>query len=552
MQKIMKETTKKGFTLIELLAVLVILAALSTIAIPIFANKSDQAKATVHKQNIGILQMQGNTYIMAMATLPDEDKELINELEANGYIREIPTNPITGKKDYSVMYRADKKRIEIVTKEGSGGTGDGEGEPVYEPDEPGYISIRTIEDLYNIRNNLTGSYKLRNNLDFNQDSSYANPTATTVGDVNGDGTIEGIKREMTTSKGWMPIGDYDTVMFTGILDGNGYKISNLYINRLEVSQSLMGDVGTGTNIKNIKLENVNITGDIDVGGLVSYMEFGTISNCYVTGNVTGEGDVGGLIGDSGSSTINSCYAIVNVTGRAFAGGLVGYNYEGSVNNSYATGSVTGYDFAGGLTGYNCEGSVNNSYATGSVTGYDFAGGLTGYNYDGTISNSYAIGSVSGEWGVGGLVGVNEEGIIDNCYAKGNVTALDKIGGLVGFNDKGTIINSYATGGVTGDWTVGGLVGYIYYGTISNSYATGSVTGIDEVGGVVGYNDNATITTCYKLNTQKVNGVVGGGSAFGEIATTITNLQSSSLLSGTLGWNMTTIWQVVTGGYPVLR
>ena len=42
----------KGFTLLELLAVLVIMATIAIIAIPIFMNKSDEAKIQAHKSNI--------------------------------------------------------------------------------------------------------------------------------------------------------------------------------------------------------------------------------------------------------------------------------------------------------------------------------------------------------------------------------------------------------------------------------------------------------------------------------------------------------------------
>lgn len=51
----MKKLNKKGFTLLELLAVLVILAALATIAIPIFTNKGATARLAAHIENIRVI-----------------------------------------------------------------------------------------------------------------------------------------------------------------------------------------------------------------------------------------------------------------------------------------------------------------------------------------------------------------------------------------------------------------------------------------------------------------------------------------------------------------
>ncbi len=122
----------KGFTLLELLTVMVILGAVAAIAVPIFTNKSVTAKQNVHNGNVSILQKQGNAYLLAMTKLPDQDKELIHDLETYGYIKEIPTNPITGVKDYSVIYNVLKQRIEVTTESenitdiGGGTGGDGE------------------------------------------------------------------------------------------------------------------------------------------------------------------------------------------------------------------------------------------------------------------------------------------------------------------------------------------------------------------------------------------------------------------------------------------
>ena len=56
--------------------------------------------------------------------------------------------------------------------------------------EDGYIEVRTIEDLYNIRNDLTANYILMNDIDL---------TAATA--EGGDWDFDG--------RGWNPIGSKD-------------------------------------------------------------------------------------------------------------------------------------------------------------------------------------------------------------------------------------------------------------------------------------------------------------------------------------------------------
>jgi len=199
----------------------------------------------------------------------------------------------------------------------------------------------------------------------------------------------------------------------GEFDGNGHRISNLSFNFDFVSHvGLFGYLDYGGNVTQVGVENVNITGNWWVGGLVGY-NVGTVSNSYSSGNVTGEDVVGGL---------------------------VGVNLLGTVSNSYSSGNVTGIEDVGGLMGYN-SGYVTNSYSTSSVTGEGIVGGLVGYNV-GTVSNSYSSGNVTGEDIVGGLVGVNFIGTVSNSYSSGNVTGIEDVGGLVGTNYYGTVSNSF--------------------------------------------------------------------------------------------------------------
>ena len=237
-----------------------------------------------------------------------------------------------------------------------------------------------------------------------------------------------------------PVGSSYDPNFSGVFDGNDHIIRSAVID-LPASDyvGLFGALGSGGDIRDLGVEDVNITGDDYVGGLVG-RNYGTLTSCYATGQVT-------------------CYGY-----GWHVGGLVGFNY-GMVTACYATGHVTGYDSVGGLVGRN-YGTLTSCYATGQVTGTDDSvGGLVGRN-DGTLTSCYTTGQATGEVSVGGLVGEND-GTLTSCYATGQVTGDDGVGGLVGTNYKGTLTSCYATGHVTGiGYFVGGLVGCNWYGTVS--------------------------------------------------------------------------------------
>jgi len=196
--------------------------------------------------------------------------------------------------------------------------------------------------LHNVRNYLDDHFILVNNLD----SATAGHEELASATANG-GT------------GWDPIGSSDD-LFTGTFDGQGYEIRDVVINRPTGGRTgLFGAVREGV-VKNLGVVNATVTGYGEVGGLVGWNEYGTVSNCYFAGSVIGNGNVGGLMG---------------------------WNYYGTGNNSYSTGSVTGSSWVGGLVGYD-SGPVSNSHSTSSVTGEDLVGGLVGLNDDGTVTNSF--------------------------------------------------------------------------------------------------------------------------------------------------------------------
>ena len=244
--------------------------------------------------------------------------------------------------------------------------------------------------------------------------------------------------DLSSYANWDPI-DY----FKGTLDGNGYIIRNLTIERYDDYVGFFS-ITFGSTIQNLGFENANIKGGSYVGGIAG--QAANISNCYVTGDVTGNEVAGGLVGNNvkGGSISNSYASGIVIGYGVYIGGLVGMNYSANISNSFAFSEVTGNgEGVGGLVGCDFTGNISNSHAEGKVIGNGIStGGLIGILNGGTISNSYATGLVQGTTNVGGLVGLSEsnakiENSIWNTQTTGQNAAYGSDDGTGNFiNNKG--------------------------------------------------------------------------------------------------------------------
>jgi len=240
--------------------------------------------------------------------------------------------------------------------------------------------IQDWHDLDAIRDNLSGSYILMNDLD-----------STTAG------YTKLASRTANRGSGWQPI-----LWYAGSLDGQGYEIRDLFINRPgNWGVGLFGYVNVSGVVEDIDMVNTTVTGWYAVGGLVGWSH-GTVSNSYCSGSVTGEWAVGGLVGrNEWGGDVNSSHSKGSVKGNTHVGGLVGVNRGlGAVTNSYSAGRVSGDEYIGGLVGSNGDsGAVSNCYSTGRATGSTHVGGLVGHNFlsgEGTVSNSFWDTETSGQ------------------------------------------------------------------------------------------------------------------------------------------------------------
>src|SRR5690625_4940338 len=109
--------------------------------------------------------------------------------------------------------------------------------------------IKTAEQLDKVRENLTAHYKLGADIDL---SGYDN---------------------------WDQIGKNFGTAFQGTFDGDGHTIKNLTIIGNESNVGLFGYVlstkGYSPVIKNIQLENIHVTGNQNVGGLIGRVNYDT-------------------------------------------------------------------------------------------------------------------------------------------------------------------------------------------------------------------------------------------------------------------------------------
>ena len=232
---------------------------------------------------------------------------------------------------------------------------------------------------------------------------------------------------------WLPIS------FDGNLNGNGYTIQNLKIERDDKSYLGLFEENSGI-ITNLNIQNIDITtnnNNANYVGVVAGYNSGSIENCTVVfdGNSRLQGThfVGGLCGRS-SGDIKNCSVISYDSSFSIkgynVGGCVGI-YELSNNrdvyvercNVYC--NIFGDRFVGGIAGYTdvygrlC---INQCEYKGKIDGVTFVGGIVGYNNDRlniTASKSDVV--MFSENYAGGIVGLDDYiTTITACYSTGTI------------------------------------------------------------------------------------------------------------------------------------
>ena len=411
-----------------------------------------------------------------------------------------------------------------ITSQGSGGSfGGGDGTP----SNP--FQIEDVSDLQNINGDLDAWYILVNDIDASTTSIW------------------------NSGEGFLSIGSSSGDGFTGFLDGNGFSINGLFIERPSVYDiALFAKLGMGGKVSNLSLTEVDITGRGVVAGLAAY-HYGEIRNVLVTGIVRGQSNIGGVAAlCNEGSIISNADADVDVYGNGSVGGMVGLAYTGSiVEKSVSRGDIHNDGPAsGGLVSDN-SGYINNSRSSSNIAGGHSSGGLVGTN-NGAINNSSSSGTVTGNFSVGGLVGqTHYQSTIRNSFSTGSVNGVETVGGLIGAN-LGFVYDSYSWSNTVGGPKVGGLIGENERdetedcGIVHRAYSTGTVSGTTDMGGLIGSNLNGFINHSFWdiMSSGKVDSAGGTGKS-------TTDMQ----IAGTFtleGWDFNTTWFIQEGEYPTLR
>ncbi len=277
---------------------------------------------------------------------------------------------------------------------------------------------------------------------------------------------------------WQPLA------LTGKIDGKGYIISNLRIERSEDYLGLFAHLGRNTyddsygEVKNITIKGVYINAPTSdyVGALVGRV--GSADNKYPVQNckviltenslIKGNNYVGGIVGVNASfintknveligCTVESTSEKYLIVGNSCVGGIVG---SGCTHQSKVEANIQGGTYVGGICGVN-NFSIENCSYKGTISGSKYIGGICGEDegggsgYYGTSMNSVRgckaiVDIITTDGYAGGIVGDMSGTYIVGCYADGQirgegiVETLNYVGGIRGEGYSNDIKLSYST------------------------------------------------------------------------------------------------------------
>lgn len=304
--------------------------------------------------------------------------------------------------------------------------------------------------------------------------------------------------------------------FSGVYDGGGHSISNLYIDDWDTYVGLFGNAANAI-IKNLTLYNPNISNRgyswlpmYGTACIAASCKYSTsrgfeMINCHVHGGELKSRHpyIGGLVGDTTTSSnvhIRNCTVIglkLGVFGSAYyAGGIGGFVSDQEIIDCHFVGEII---------------AVNPTQDT------EMIGGIVGRFVTGNISRCSARGYISAEGvpEVGGISG--NSGRLSDCYAHMDIVGGDQVGGLIGRGGS-SITRCYYVGNISGDSDVGAIIGSIV--------GTPTVT-----------------STYYDSDVVPVGSSVGEGKTTGEM------MQKDTFT----GWDFVNVWAIHEGQtYPMLR